>query len=413
MPLHIVRNDITRMQVEIIVNAANETLRPGGGVCGAIHKAAGPMLARECALLHGCETGSSKMTDSYNLPCERVIHTVGPIWQGGDHGEEAALRSCYKSALNLAHSEGYESIAFPLISSGIFGYPTKEAFRVATTAILDFLSFFGDMRVYLCIFDKSCLTVSRSLFADIREYIDDNYVERMQNEFERRRALEHKAITHALGRDDKDELLVGEYELINGTPFEEDINELDYIYFPSSSAEGLASIGSVPIDSECEAAVAASLDSAADTEEAGHKAPSLGFYDWRASKEDRKQSLDAWLNQVDESFSDTLMRLIEEHGISNAECYKRANIDRKLFSKIKSNSEYKPSKPNALALAVALELSLDETRDLLQKAGYALSHSSIFDLIVEYFIVNNKFDIFEINEVLFTYDQPLLGGAYF
>lgn len=402
MPLHIVRNDITRMQVEVIVNAANETLRPGGGVCGAIHKAAGPMLARECALLHGCKTGSSKMTDSYNLPCERVIHTVGPIWQGGDHGEEEALRSCYKSALNLAHSEGYESIAFPLISSGIFGYPPKEAFRVATTAILDFLTFFGDMRVYLCVFDKSCLSVSQSLFAGVREYIDDNYVERMQNEFERRRALEHEAITRALGRENPDELLIGEYELIYGTPFEEDINELDYIYFPGSSVQSVKSTAEcVPIE-EC-----------ADEEKSGRKSATLGFYDWRASKEDRKQSLDAWLNQVDESFSDTLLRLIEERGISNAECYKRANIDRKLFSKIKNSPDYKPGKPNALALAVALELSLDETKDLLQKAGYALSHSCIFDLIVEYFIVNRKFDIFEINEVLFTYDQPLLGGAYF
>lgn len=331
MPLQIIRNDITKMKVDAIVNAANSTLAPGGGVCGAIHDAAGPELALECSRLGGCRTGMSKITGAYKLPCRYVIHTVGPIWQGGSSGEEEALRSCYITSLDLARDKGLENIAFPLISSGIFGYPPKDAFKVATRAITDWLMD-NEMQVLLAVFNKESLGVSKALYADIKEFIDDNYVAEMDSRFSynRRKLL-------------KKELTVEEFD-------------------------------SMTICQSCE---------------------TIG--------------LDSWLDQIDESFSEMVLRKIEEKGMTNAECYKKANLDKKLFSKIKGNPDYHPKKSTALALAVALELSLDETKDLLMKAGFALSHSSLFDLIVEYFIARGFYDIFEINEVLFSYDQPLLG----
>lgn len=333
MPIQIVRNDITKMNVDVIVNAANKELKPGGGVCGAIHKAAGPQLAGECKLLGGCETGEAKLTYGYSLPGKYVIHTVGPVWHGGGYGEKDALASCYRKSLELAKSKGCESIAFPLISSGIFGYPKKEALKVAMDTVSDFL-LDNEMTVYLTVFDKECLRISKSLFADIEEYIDEHYVELHDDYPYRRRRFEERMMAP-----------------------------------PRECAQGFA------ISPEGE--------------------------------------LDEWLDQIDESFSEMVLRKIKEKGMTNAECYKKANIDKKLFSKIKGNPQYKPKKNNALALAVALELSLDETKELLMKAGLALSHSDKFDIIVEYFIVHKQYDIFEINEVLFSYDQPLLGSAVY
>ncbi|MDO5414876.1 MAG: macro domain-containing protein [Bacillota bacterium] len=342
MPIQIVRNDITKMHVDAIVNAANNKLMPGGGVCGAIHKAAGPQLAAECSLLGGCDTGAVKATFGYDLPAKYVIHTVGPVWHGGEYGEREALSSCYKESLALAKEKGCETIAFPLISSGIFGYPKKEALRVAMDAISSFLMD-NEMMVYLAVFDKDALSVSKALFANIEEYIDEHYVDEAKLLDSYRRRMQ-----------------------------EEELN-----CFEKGAYAPAASIG-------------AAYQS--DT------APSDG-------------DLDDWLDAIDESFSEMVLRKIEEKGMTNAECYKKANIDKKHFSKIKSNTNYKPKKNNALALAIALELSLDETKELLMKAGLALSHSNRFDIIVEYFIVHKQYDIYEINEALFNYDQPLLGGA--
>lgn len=343
MPIQIVRNDITKMHVDAIVNAANNKLMPGGGVCGAIHKAAGPQLAAECSLLGGCDTGAAKATFGYDLPAKYVIHTVGPVWHGGEYGEKEALNSCYKESLTLAKEKGCETIAFPLISSGIFGYPKKEALRVAMDAISSFLMD-NEMMVYLAVFDKDALSVSKALFTNIEEYIDEHYVD------------EAKLLDSYRRRMQEEELICFE---------------------KGAYAPAAASIG----------AVCASDTASPDGD------------------------LDDWLDAIDESFSEMVLRKIEEKGMTNAECYKKANIDKKHFSKIKSNPNYKPKKNNALALAVALELSLDETKELLMKAGLALSHSNRFDIIVEYFIVHKQYDIYEINEALFSYDQPLLGGA--
>ena len=329
MPLQIVRNDITTMKVDAIVNAANESLLGGGGVDGAIHRAAGPELLAECRTLNGCQTGQAKITKGYRLPARFVIHTVGPIWQGGGHGERELLVSAYRSSLELAMVNGCETVAFPLISSGVYGYPKDQALNVAVDTIGEFL-LAHDMTVYLVIFDRAAYTIGGKLFADIAAYIDDRYVD-----------------AHTDSRETQRRRMV---------------------------------MASMPMAAEEQAAAAA---------------PS---------------GLDEALSKLDENFSQMLLRKIDERGMTDAQCYKKANIDRKLFSKIRSDVHYKPSKPTAMAFAVALELPLEEAREMLEKAGFAFSHASKFDIIVEYFIAHQNYNIFEINEALFAFDQSLLGG---
>ena len=349
MPLQIVRNDITKMKVDAIVNAANSSLLVGGGVDGCIHRAAGPALLAECKTLGGCETGSAKITGAGKLPCKYVIHAVGPRWLGGKRGERDQLISCYHTSLELAKDKECETVAFPLISSGIYGYPKDQALRIAIDTISEFL-LENDMTVYIVIFDKKAYQISEKLFTDIAEYIDDNYVD------------EHT--------DDYSERL----RRLNA------FHEKELIYEASVCEEA---------DEEIDMLMTA--------------AP-------MAVVSKKAKSLDDALGQIDESFSEMLLRKIDESGMTDAECYKKANIDRKLFSKIRSDKLYKPSKPTAIAFAIALELSLDETKDMLMKAGFALSHSNKFDIIIEYFIENKNYNVFEINEALFAFDQSLLGA---
>ncbi|MBR3933124.1 MAG: O-acetyl-ADP-ribose deacetylase [Clostridia bacterium] len=337
MPLQIVRQDITKMQVDAIVNAANNSLLGGGGVDGCIHRGAGPELLEECKTLGGCNTGDAKITNAYNLPCKYVIHTVGPQYKDGNHNEEPLLRSCYSTSLKLAKEHRCESVAFPLISSGIYGYPKTEALNVAIDEISKFL-LQNDITVYIVVFDKKSYKISEKLFADITEYIDDNYVD------------EQTLMYPRMNR--------------HNTPYV----KTEYYATISMGADACFEDGSF------------------------------------------KESLEEIIEQIDESFSEMLLRKIDENGMKDSECYKKANIDRKLFSKIRSNKNYKPSKSTAIAFAIALELSLAETKDMLMKAGYALSRSSKFDLIIEYFISNGNYNIFEINEALFAFDQNLLGA---
>lgn len=349
MPLHIVRNDITKMKVDAIVNAANSSLLGGGGVDGCIHRAAGPELLAECKTIGGCETGSAKITGAGKLPCKYVIHAVGPRWLGGKRGERDQLISCYRTSLALAKENRCETIAFPLISSGIYGYPKDQALRIAIDTISEFL-LENDMIVYLVIFDKKAYQISEKLFADIAAYIDDNYVDEHTDDYsERMRRMNAFRAKESV------------YE---SSACEETDDEIDLLTAATPMAVAV----------------------------------------------EKPMSLDDALSQIDESFSEMLLRKIDESGMTDAECYKKANIDRKLFSKIRSDKMYKPSKPTAIAFALALELSLDETKDMLMKAGFALSHSNKFDIIIEFFISRGNYNVFEINEALFAFDQSLIGA---
>ena len=337
MPLQMIRNDITKMNVDAIVNAANTSLLGGGGVDGCIHRAAGPELLAECRMLHGCETGSAKITKGYRLPCKYVIHAVGPRWRDGRHREQELLESCYRTSLNLAKENGCQSVAFPLISSGVYGYPKDQALKVAVDTISEFL-LENEMMVYIVIFDRKTYQISGKLFDDIAVYIDDRYVEEHTD-----RRAEQSRCSEAW------------------------------------QEESCFEAASVPLPPE---AICKSCSS---------------------------QSLEEALGQMDESFSEMLLRKIEESGMTDAQCYKKANIDRKLFSKIRSDRFYKPSKPTVLAFALALELPLAKMQEMLGKAGFTLSHSSKFDIIVEYFVERGNYNVYEINEALFAFDQSLIG----
>lgn len=407
MPLHIIRNDITKMKVDAIVNAANESLLGGGGVDGCIHRAAGPALLAECRTLGGCDTGSAKITGAGNLPCKYVIHAVGPRWRGGNRGERGLLASCYRTSLALAKEHDCESVAFPLISSGIYGYPKDQALQVAVESISEFL-LENDMTVFLVIFDRASYQISETLFTDIAAYIDDRYVEQHTDDSRSRpfwqlvSFLKHK---HTFSEaDEQDE--AGSSAPMTAAPGPTPTAEAapgptptaEAAPGPTSTAEATpgptptagAAPGSTPMTGAAPGPVAAAPRAAM---------PSMPA-----------MSLDEALGQIDESFSEMLLRKIDESGLTDAQCYKKANIDRKLFSKIRSNKLYKPSKPTAIAFAIALELPLEETKELLMKAGFALSHSSKFDIIIEYFIERNNYNIFEINEALFAFDQSLLGA---
>ena len=356
MPFQIIRQDITRLHVDVIVNAARPSLLGGGGVDGAIHRAAGPDLLAECRTLGGCETGQAKITGAYRLPCRYVIHTVGPVWRGGSFGEAEALAACYRNSLALAAEHGCGSAAFPLISAGAYGYPRNEAIRIALREIESFLAD-HEMAVTLVVFDRESAAAVRARDPELTAYIDDNYVDarREPPSSMRRRAK------------------AGLFEQKRREQSSVDESALEENMFGSAMAGAAAPLFAP-----------ACIDAA--------------------------PPLDALVEDLDESFQQMLLRKIDESGMTDAQCYKKANIDRKLFSKIRKDVHYRPSKPTAVAFAVALGLSLDETRSLLEKAGYALSRSSKFDVIVRYFIERGEYDIYRINEALFTYDQSLLGA---
>ena len=347
MPFRIVRDDITRVKADAVVNAANSSLLGGGGVDGAIHRAAGKQLLEECRTLGGCATGDAKVTKGYRLGCKYIIHTVGPVWQGGGSGEASALRSCYDRSLELARERGCESIAFPLISSGVYGYPKAEALSIAVSAFEDFLRQ-NDMDIILVIFDRSAFEISSSLYSSIAEFIDDTYADSALRS-DVRRPMQLKRFRAAKESAPQD------------LSFDEAVCDKPMA-------------GAVPM-----------------------MTPAMS-----------SGSLDAFLASQDESFSRYLLRLIDASGMTDPEVYRKANIDRKLFSKIRSKKDYKPKKQTVLAFAIALELSLEDTERLLAKAGYALSDSIKFDLIVKYFIINGRYDIFEINQALFAFDQTLM-----
>lgn len=342
MPLQIIRQDITKITVDAIVNTTNQEMVGYSGVDLAVHTAAGEELDAECARTAPLGLGQAKITGGYNLPCKYVIHTSGPVWHGGLLGESAILRSCYMESLKLAVQHGCRSVAFPLISSGVYGYPKDQVLRFAVQTITEFL-FEHELNVYLCVFDKESYTFSRKLFNDIRAFIDDDYADGHGG-------VCYEAYEASDGRQARRQRL-----LLEST-----------------------------------ATVKAALSVEKPRTDAGG-------------------SLRDYLNQMDKSFQQMLFDLIDESGMTDVECYKRANVDKRTFSKIKSNKNYKPSKQTVIAFAISLRLDLDGTQALLATVGFTLSRSNVFDKIIRYFILNGNYDIFEINEALFEFDQQLLG----
>lgn len=345
MPFTIIRQDITLMHVDAVVNAANTKLRKGGGVCGAIFSAAGAKQLQEaCDKLSPIKTGEAVITPGFNLRAKFIIHAAGPKYKSCEViKSRQLLYSAYIQSLKLAEQNKCESIAFPLISSGIYGYPKDEALQIAVSAIKNFLND-HDMDIYLVIFDRESFEISRILMGHIDSYIDHHYV-----------------YAHSFSRTRKASLIPKHKSLPESMVFENLYNNKN-----------------------------------------------------RAVHEEKAKSeknIDDLMRKLDEPFNAVLLKLIDAKGKTDTQVYKKANISRKLFSKIRTGNGYNPSKRTILALAIALELDLKETDELLETAGYALSHSQKFDVIIEYFIISKQYDIFEINQVLFKYDQPLLGGA--
>ena len=356
MPFEIVRNDITNMQADAIVNTANPNPVIGTGVDSGIHKKAGYKLLEARKQIGCIDFGDAAITPGFDLDAKYVIHTVGPIWQDGNHREEQILASCYRKSLELAKNHGCESVAFPLIATGNYGFPKPLALQIAVREISVFLME-NEMQIYLVVFGREAFALSEKLFKSVSSYIDENYI--------RSKTLDE------YGAKGMPSARFNARRISDRQAWDR------YVYEESRSSEILDECQDMPLG--------AGMPMAPD--------------DWGIL-----------LKDLDAGFSETLLKLIDRTGKKDSEIYKKANVDRKLFSKIRNNMDYKPSKTTALAFAFALELDIDETKDFIGRAGFALSHSSKFDVIVEYFLINRNYNIYELNEVLFAFDQPLLGA---
>jgi O-acetyl-ADP-ribose deacetylase (regulator of RNase III) len=342
MPFNIIRNDIVNMEVDAIVNAANSGLKQGGGVCGRIFSAAGEReMTKACDAIGWCGPGSAVITHGFKLPAKYVIHTVGPVWQGGDKGEEQVLRSAYRSSLELATRYNLESIAFPLISSGIYGYPYEQALAVALDEINRYL-FQHDLEVTLVMFHQTATALGFMLRHDLVSYIDDHYVDehldhdRRQRDYNRPRPSAPKVF--------EEPPQVDEELIYHGPALCQLADEIQGFEFPK-----------------------------------------------------------------EKTFSEELLTLVDTKGMTDAEVYRRSNIDRRHFSKIRSNPSYAPSKSTVLALTIGLRLSVQDAQDLLARAGFAFSPCDKRDLIVLYYLDRGDHDIAKVNGALYDFDQSLLG----
>ena len=346
MPFEIVRNDITNMRVDAIVNTANPQPVIGSGTDAMIHQKAGPKLLAARQKIGPIHTGCAAVTPAFDLQARYVIHTVGPVWDGGRYGEEALLRNCYDNSLKLALEHHCTSIAFPLISTGNYGFPKDKALQIAISAFSAFLSE-HEMQIYLVVFDRTSFRLSEKLFQSVSSYIDEHYVETSKKSaygavLENRRCIRRQPV-----REPEERMVAEERSVCYSMP----------MAMPSKA-----------------------------------------------------MSLEDMLKQADAGFSETLLKLIDNSGRKDSEIYKKALLSKQHFSKIRNNPNYRPTKPTAIALALALELDLDATKDLIGRAGYALSNSSQFDQIIRYFIEQGNYNVVEINLALYEFDQILLGN---
>ena len=358
MPFEIVRNDIANMRVDAIVNTANPHPVIGSGVDSRIHKKAGEKLLAIRKEIGELAYGDTVITPAYKLSANYVIHAVSPVWYDGTHNERALLEQCYTGALSLALEYQCESIAFPLLSAGNQGFPKDVALEIAIGVFSRFLMQY-DMQIYLLVFDRSAVQLSEKLFHSVKSYIDETYVaETLSEEYgdTNTRNVRHLA----------DEIIMPEFFLKKTASHKKQVED----YYELCETTSIYT-------------------------EASSAAP---------------RNLEDLLDELEETFSEHLIRLIDQKGMKDPDVYKKANVDRKLYSKIKNDKDYRPKKTTALAFAFALELSLDETLDLIGRAGYTLSHSSKFDVIIEYFLQEEIYDLYTINETLFTFEQPTLIG---
>ena len=346
MPFLMIRNDITKVTADAIVNPANRNLLQGSGTSRAIYQAAGEQeLTAACEAIGYCEPGRAVCTPAFGLPATYIFHAVCPAWQGGGFGEAEQLAGAYHSALELAAEYHCESVAFPLLSSGNYGYPKEQAFRIAVDTITQYVME-HDLTVYLVLYDRDSLAVSRKLFASVEEYIDDHYVAQNDEsyQFDRRRRESAERRRWRLGEEAAPML-----ETAAAPP-------------PPAAAPRTA------------------------------------------------RSLESLMDNLGESFTTRLLRLIDERGLKDSTVYKQSNISRQHFSKIQCNRDYNPKKKTVLAFAVGLHLSEDETIDLLKSAGYAFSDGSKRDWIVRYCLEHKIYNINQVNTLLFEYDQEQLGA---
>ena len=400
MPFRIIRTNLTKVHADAIVNTANPMPVFGDGTDRAIYMAAGAEeLLAERRKIGAISRGEAAVTKAFRLPARFIIHTVGPVWQGGDHGEFETLRSCYRKSLLLAEQLGCESIAFPLISTGVYGFPRDKALDIALSCFREHLKD-SEIDIILVVFDRKSFQLSEELVSDVEQFIDEQTVkhqfemempsgslsyraEQEMREAYRRMfgnsaplfasdALEESVSPDAF--DDEESQPQEKEKLSKPKPQER----------PKSSRRGI-------FDPD----IAAVFERLKE-KQSGHRA-------------DLKQgSLEDVMNNIGETFQQRLLRMIDERQYTDAQVYKKALLDRKLFSKIRCKEDYNPSKKTVLALALALELNLDETIDLLARAGYALSPSSKSDLLVEYCILKEKYDLIDVNALLFHYGLPTL-----
>ena len=384
MPLKIIRQDITRMDVDAIVNATNRNMLPGGGVDAAIHLAAGPELLEYCRGLGTLSVGEAKITPAFNLPCKFVIHTAGPEWKGGLDGERVLLSSCYREAMKIASKNGLESIAFPLIASGLYGYPKDQVLKVATDVISEMLDD-HEMDVYIVVYDKTAYDISYELYHDVQTFIDNFYVK------SRLDSIEEFCDRHGSNRPREAQRMPKAIE-----PRKERMAH--------SRQNRCESFDEDSFEKESERIALNSISASGDYVERARMIPSP------LMSVKMPDDFDKIFGDMDKVFSETLFDYIDKKGYTDVEAYKKSNVSRKTFSKIKCDPDYKPSKITAVSFAIGLHLNLRETEHLLATAGLCLSRSNKFDVIIEYFITTGNYEtIFDVNEVLYKLDQTLLG----
>ena len=399
MPLKIVRNDISKVKADAIVNSANKNPICGGGAEYHIYNAAGyDELLKAREQVGPLKVAQIAVTPAFALDAKYIIHTVGPKWKGGDSGEALALANCYRGALDKAQQLGCQSIAFPLISSGVFKFPKDSALRIALDAIGEFLQT-NEMDVMLVVFDRKAFEVSEELSSDIQAFIDDNYVQDKYSavhSYVGNRQWSDDNVLSCARRNVSDEL--DEEGVADENERLYDIDEISNIpaEAPHRILDKEESVDEEGVEEECDKLCMSEMHMPL-TSAMSNKSVEGG------------RSLEDILVDPGETFCAKLFRLIHEKNQDDVEVYKRANLDRKHFSKRRSNVNSKPTKKTALALAIALRLDLDETADLLARAELALSPSNRGDLIVRYFIERQKYDIWEINSMLFKFGLPTLG----